>query len=324
MEELGIDGDLIRWTQSFLTDRTVQLVIDGFQCPEQGIKAEIPQGSPVSPVLFVIYLSGIFQAIEEAVPGIQALSFADNIGLTIAASSVAQACTKLQEAGEVALEWGIQNLVQFDAEKTEAVLFTRKRGRQLWDQVRRAQISVEGHRVHFSQEASRWLGVWLDAGLSLKVHFLTRLQKARAAEAMVRSLCRTQGLAPGLVRRIQVAAVQAVALYGVELWWQGQKDRQAQLQLLINRQARAITGAYRTTPIGPLLREAGLEPAGVVLQARQLGYVKRLLSLPRSHPGHRILPEAFRQGDLWAQPGEQAPGDMEWASREPGRPTTLG
>jgi hypothetical protein len=81
MGELGIDGDPIRWTQSFLTDRTVQLVIDGFQCPEQGIKAGIPQGSPVSPIL--IYLSGIFQAIEEAVPGIQALSFADDIGLTI-------------------------------------------------------------------------------------------------------------------------------------------------------------------------------------------------------------------------------------------------
>jgi hypothetical protein len=148
------------------------------------------------------------------------------------------------------------------------------------------KILVGGHRVHFSQEASRWLGVWP-----------TRLQKARAAEARIRSLCRTQGLAPGLVRRIQIAAVQAVALYGAELWWQGQKDRQAQLQLLINRRARAITWAYRTTPIGAV-REVGLEPAGVVLQARQLGYVKRLLSLPRSHPGHRILLETFRQGDL--------------------------
>lgn len=44
--------------------------------------------------------------------------------------------------------------------------------------------------------------------------------KARKAEPRIRMLCRRQGLAPGPVRRIQV---QAVALYGAELWWHGQK-----------------------------------------------------------------------------------------------------
>jgi hypothetical protein len=81
-----------------------------------------------------------------------------------------------------------------------------------------------------------------------------------------------------------VAAVQAVALYGAELWWRGQKDRQRELQLLINQQARQITGAFRTTPVGPLLKEAGLEPAETTLestQSRQLGYTIRLLGLPR-------------------------------------------
>lgn len=36
--------------------------------------------------------------------------------------------SKLQEAGKVAIEWGQSNLVQFEAEKTEAVIFTGKRG----------------------------------------------------------------------------------------------------------------------------------------------------------------------------------------------------
>ena len=197
----------------------------------------MPQGSLVSPILFVIYLSGVFRTIEEAVPGVQALSFADDLGIVVSASSVAQACERLQQAGEAAIEWGVQNVVQFDAAKTEAILFTRKRGRQLRDQVQRAQITIEERRVQFSQEATRWLGIWLDSGLTMKTHYLTRLHKARSAEARLRTLCRTQGLAPGLVRRIQVAAIQAAALYGAELWWQGQLDRQKGIQLLINRQA---------------------------------------------------------------------------------------
>jgi hypothetical protein len=79
-------------------------------------------------------------------------------------------------------------------------------------------------------------------------------------------------LPPGLIWRIQKAAVQAVALYGAELWRQGQKDRIGGIQRLVHQEARAITGAFRTTPIGPLLREAALEPAESLLEARQLGF----------------------------------------------------
>jgi hypothetical protein len=62
---------------------------------------------------------------------------------------------------------------------------------------------------------------------------------------------------------IQVAAVQAVALYGAELWWDETKNhsRTTDLQKLVNRQSRSITGMLRTTPIGPLVKEAGLRSA---------------------------------------------------------------
>lgn len=88
MLEMGIDGDLMRWTLSFLADSKVQLVVDGFQCQVQPISTGVPQASPVSPILFVIYLSGVSKAIEEAVPGIKVLSFADDLGLVAPAGSV--------------------------------------------------------------------------------------------------------------------------------------------------------------------------------------------------------------------------------------------
>jgi hypothetical protein len=51
------------------------------------------------------------------------------------------------------------------------------------------------------------------------------MQKARAAEAHLHIIiCQRHGLSSGLVRRIQVAAVQAVALYGAELCWRGQRN----------------------------------------------------------------------------------------------------
>jgi len=210
MREIGIDDDLCRWTQSFLSDRNVQLVIDGHQCPEREIQSGVPQGSPVSPILFIIYLGGVFQAIDQAVTGIQSLSFADDKGLVASGRSVQEVCQQLEQAAAIAIQWGYNHAVQFDAEKTEAVLFTRKRGKCLKEQIQRARIQVGEHQVVFNQEATRWLGVWLDSGLTLKTHYQTRLRKARTAEARVQALCKDQGLPPRLVRRIQIAAVQAV------------------------------------------------------------------------------------------------------------------
>ena len=240
---------------------------------------------------------------------IQSLSFADDIGLLVSGHSVKEVCDKLQKAAKVAIEWGHDNVVQFDAGKTEAILLTRKRGRELKDRIQRAQVEIDDHCVPFNLEATRWLGVWLDSGLNFKAHYQTCMRKARAAENRIQRLCQSHGLAPGLARQVQVAAVQSVALYGAELWWQGQKDWLAGLQLMINRQARAITGMLKFNPVGPLVREAGLVPAESLLEARQLRYTTRLLSLPENHLTRKILPVSFREGDQHTQPGEQTPGN---------------
>ena len=42
MEAMGVDNDLIRWTLSFLTNRRVSLVIDGYKTPEQPIESGLP------------------------------------------------------------------------------------------------------------------------------------------------------------------------------------------------------------------------------------------------------------------------------------------
>lgn len=67
----------------------------------------MPQGSPVSPILFIIYLSGVFEAIEKTVTGVQPLPFADYIGLLAPGFYLREVCNKLQEAAKVAIEWGM-------------------------------------------------------------------------------------------------------------------------------------------------------------------------------------------------------------------------
>jgi retron-type reverse transcriptase len=55
------------------------LIIDEFTCSLKDTNSGVSQGSPISPILFNIYLSGIFEKIKEQNPEIIALLFVDDI-----------------------------------------------------------------------------------------------------------------------------------------------------------------------------------------------------------------------------------------------------
>jgi len=117
----------------------------------------------------------------------------------------------------------------------------------------------------------------MDAHQTFKEQHNRCMKKARAAEARLRTLTKTYGVVPGRVRAVQVARVQAVALYRSELWWDPRDvGRQDDLQLLLNRQVRSIQGALPTTPQGALMRESGLTPAPVILDSKQQQFTVRL------------------------------------------------
>ena len=83
---------------SFFTDRKVQLIIDGYTCSSKEVEAGLPQGSPISPILFVIYISGFLDYIEEKIP-VSTLFFADDIGIIVIESSIRDTIKTLEIAG---------------------------------------------------------------------------------------------------------------------------------------------------------------------------------------------------------------------------------
>ena len=113
-----------------------------------------------------------------------------------------------------------------------------------------------------------------------------------------------------------------MALYGAELWWKGQRNHERTIQQMINRQAQSITGMYSSTPVHPLLCEAGLSPAFILLDYRQRLYTHRLLSLPDLHLTKKILPISLREGDRGFQPEEVPEDTLLWT--ENARPTLYG
>ena len=158
----------------------------------------------------------------------------------------------------------------------------------------KAKVNVGDNEIPFNKEATRWLGVWLDSQLTLKEHHATRLKNRRNALTRLRRLAGQLGLSPANCRKVMTASIQSVAMFGAELWWKGEGvrgtvGRTDDLQLLVNQQARATTGAFRTTNLGALPTESGLRPVTNQLENRQRRFALRLLSLPRGEKARNVV-----------------------------------
>jgi hypothetical protein len=139
--------------------------------------------------------------------------------------------------------------------------------------------------ISFNPAAMCWLGIWLDSQLTLKEHHAIRLKEGKKAMGRLRRLTGQMGLAPVNCRKVMTACIQSVAMFGSELWFMGDRvegtiRREQELQVVVNKQVRAVTSCFGTTNLGALAVQSGLRPATAQLENRQRRFNLHLLSPP--------------------------------------------
>ena len=76
LSQIGIDGTLLTLFTSYLSNRKQCVVVDGVKSSLLDVKAGVPQGSRLGPLLFIIYINDIINDIESEI-----LIFADDTTL---------------------------------------------------------------------------------------------------------------------------------------------------------------------------------------------------------------------------------------------------
>jgi len=100
-----MDGDLVRWTESFLSERTVEMMIEGNSMERHPVEAGVPQGSPVSPILFAIYTSGLIKWVEEYVSEAEGRSCVDDLGWVATGSDVNHVVSIVERCAARSMDW---------------------------------------------------------------------------------------------------------------------------------------------------------------------------------------------------------------------------
>src|SRR3978361_1697824 len=79
----GVPQHIVQWILSFLSDRSISLIFPGSPSAFISVQTGAPQGSPLSPILFVIYVSDLHFTCPKSL----ILSYVDDFGLTISSPS---------------------------------------------------------------------------------------------------------------------------------------------------------------------------------------------------------------------------------------------
>jgi len=64
MKVKQIGGDLIGWTESLLSDRMVEMVIEGNVLQSRPMQAGIQEGSPMLPILVLMHCASLNKLVE--------------------------------------------------------------------------------------------------------------------------------------------------------------------------------------------------------------------------------------------------------------------
>ena len=171
LQQNGINGNLIRFFESYLQNRQQRVVLDGFSSEYTRVSAGVPQGSVLGPLLFLLYINDLETGIKSKIK-----FFADDTMLYSLVNDPVSSASDLNDDLELIHLWASQWKMQFNPDPTKQaveVIFSSKRKKAI-----HPPLSFAGSLVA-SECSQKHLGLTLHSNFSFKKHIHEKLSKAK-------------------------------------------------------------------------------------------------------------------------------------------------
>ena len=243
LEQHGISGDLLRWISSYLSDRTQSVVFNSVTSTPKPTSAGVPQGSVLGPLLFLLYVNDI----SENLLSLTRL-FADDSSLFFSASNIRDIEGILNHDLILVTQWARKWLVNFNPNKTEAMLFRYFQEQEyptlLFDNVIVKFVSQHKHLGLTFSENMRW-----------KYHIDSILTSASRMIGIMRKL--KYVFSRRSLNQIYISYVRPILEYSCIVWDGCTVEQRESLEKLQNEAARIVTGLTKSVTLERLYQECG-------------------------------------------------------------------
>ena len=264
LHTLKINGSILKLIDSFLFNRKVKLIINKSHgnarpCHEFGV----PQGSVLSPLLFIIYISDMFdrkQTSTKCKEHTNVFKYADDGSLAVTHEDPQECYRIAQEMCDHLSEWcrKWKLTINCDRNKTECLIIRPNNSRISYNS---QNLKINGQVINFVQH-TKVLGVVLDHNLTFDSHANRKVQQCWYEWYKIsKSTTRYRGLNISSLVILFKAVVLTKLLYAAPVWM---KNNISRYKDFYSRVCLKISGATHFPSQNLALLAMGLEPLSVI------------------------------------------------------------
>lgn len=225
----------INENQSFLKGRSFQVRINEHLSSTKALKAGVPQGSVLGPILYNLYTHDIPKNNNSNTTTFCAL-FADDTALGAQSSNVNMAVIKLQRSLNDVTNWLNSWKITVNPDKVQAICFNKKH------RVPERQLKLNEQPIAWTK-TSKYLGITFDQKLTWKTH--TDNMKKIGTTAIVRlyPLLKNKHLNLRCKLKIYLTVIRPAITYAITTWGCAAATPINKVQTTQNKILRIITNA---------------------------------------------------------------------------------
>ena len=249
----GVSPYLVQWVGSFLRDRTCRMTFQGSSCHFAPVSVGVPQGCPISPRLFVIYVSSLHLEIPRSL----IISYVDHFAVTMASPSYRTNVRLIQKSFSALKRKSSPVNISCSIPKTELIHWKTTRSNKTPSSL---PVQLED-QLFYLQSCLKWLGFIFTPSFDLRSYFSRRYTLANAAMATIRPLSPPgMGLPPYLCLSLALSLLAPILLY-VSAVGNTPPSIMGPMSVFWHRVCRWITNCFSSTNIAFLHRDACLPTA---------------------------------------------------------------
>ena len=262
LKKAGIHGVLLNWFQNYLADRYQQVIIRGQKSEIGVIKAGVPQGSVLGPLLFLIYINDLTNVVHNC----KVKLFADDTSVFIDFTNIDEAADALNDDLNNIQNWADQWLVNFSPAKTKLMTCSFKK-KQVTD--------IKFNNIELSSvESHKHLGLTLSSDLSWTNHITDMLKSVSVLVDVLKKL--KYDIDRKSLELTYFTFIRPKLEYACHIWDNCSKCDSDKLESLQLDMARLVTGARKGTSHELLYQETKWQ---LLSERRQCIKFKNLLKI---------------------------------------------
>ena len=302
LEKASLDPKVVSFFLNYLTQRSTKYLWNNFLSPPFEVNVRVGQGSALSLILSLLYLSPLLFILENRFKNlnipISILSFVDNGLFIVQDKSFHMSNSHLFCSYNILSKLLDSFGLVIKHSKTEIFHFSRSQG--IFNPLPLDLSPLRGPTLR-PKDSWRYLGFIFDRKLSFHKHIDYYANKAISTVKYMKLLGNSsRGINPLQKCLLYRCCALLIVLYGFQLWFYNRAPMSYHMKALNKIQRRAaiwILGAFKTLPLKGIEVVAGLIPVKSHLQKIAKRSQIRPFKLPKNHILNNLLDDSPHQSN---------------------------